>query len=316
MSHKSFGTIQPLISVCGVSVLLAVSCVALTQKNDVLLIQRTCRELRAYTLPDESTSEDREIPARMRLLQTRFKHQLRDLIVEELNEEAASISRPAPEMRSTIRQRLKALRLITRTKEHLPLFSFGHVLDVSVSRPPGHPDFLAVGLVIDASWDQDQSLYIFQHQSSGWVDVLAAEVNDYRQVYDAQSSRFNFALSPSSADGSWFLVTSSVVPHMASAWQIVTYTALAPGRDADHPKILVRRTHSIYLDREDEGQACRIRTTANGFRVSFRVGVSSESLSDERYSDEYMIANGAAKRIAVRCRTFDRSGKRVACDPR
>ena len=74
--------------------LLAMSCVAHARKTDIEAIQRTYRELRRYALPDDQTSETREIPPRIRLLQTRFKHQLRDLIAEVLEQDAVSISRP------------------------------------------------------------------------------------------------------------------------------------------------------------------------------------------------------------------------------
>ena len=294
--------------------LLAANSAAPAQNTDIRSLQRTYRELRAFEVSDEVNVEDHEIPTRIRWLQTRFKHQVRALMANILNQDADSISRPPREIRLEIRNKLKRLGLITRPKKDLSFFSFGHVLNVSVSRLPEHPDILAVGLVVDGGWDRDQSLYIFQNQSSGWVDLLAAEVNGYGQVWDAQSARFNYAVSPSAPDGSWFLVTSSINPHMASAWQDVTYTALAPGRDADHPKVLVRRSHSIYLDTDDEGRSCRIRAMASTFRVSFRVGVLSESLSDERYSDEYQVVGGMAERIAVHCRTHNRFGKSTACD--
>ena len=298
----------------GVCLLLGMSCAAAAEETDVRAIQRTYRELRAFDVPDDVDVEDHEIPPRIRLLQTKFKHQARALITSILDHDVDSMSMPPSQISVAIRNRFKSFKLITRTKEHLPFFSFGHVLDVSVSRPPEHPDFLVVGVVVDGGWDEDESLYIFQHQPTGWVNLLAAEVNGYKQVWDAQSVRFNYAVSPTAPDGSWFLVTSSINPHMASAWQLATYTALRPGPDVDHPKILVRRTHSIYLDTEDEGQACRIKVTVSGFRVSFRVGVLGESLADERYSDEYRVADGLAKQVAVRCRTRNRFGERVACD--
>jgi len=308
VNHRRFEIFQSLILLCGTGLLLAGNCEAFAERNDILAIQRTYRELRKYALPDDQTSETLEIPARMRVLQTRFKDQLRSLIAEVLDENVGSISKPADGIRPMIRAKFKALGIITRTKEHLPQFSFGHVLDVTVSRPPEHPDFLVVGLVIDASWDEDESLYVFQHQSKGWVDVLSAEVNDYHQVWLAQSSQFKYAVSPPAKDGSWFLVVASVNPHMASAWQHLTYTVLVPGRDPDHPKALVRHRHDIYL--EDEPY-CHIKTTEDGFRIWFPVGFSP---AEERYTDQYRISNGIARRINVRCRTRDDLGHLVACD--
>jgi len=308
MRHRRFAVFPFLIFLGVVGVTLTASCDALAPRKGSLAVQSTCQELRRYRLPDDPSSETREIPARIRLLQRRFKHQLRDLIAELLNQDADSTSRRTAEIRTLICAKFKALGLTTRTKKNISLFNFGHVLDVSVSRSPAHPDFLAVGIVIDASWAEDESLYIFQRQSSGWVDVLAAEVNDYRYAWYAQSSAFNYAISPSAADGSWFLVTASVNPYGVSAWQHLTYTALFPGHDADHPKMLLRRTHDIYL--EDEPY-CHIKTTTDGFRIWFPVGFSP---AEERYTDQYRISDGVARRIVVRCRTQDEMGHRVPCD--
>ena len=96
----------------------------------------------------------------------------------------------------------------------------------------------------------------------------------------------------------------------ASAWQHVTYTVLAPGRSADHPRVLVRRTHDIYLENEP---FCHIKATKDGFRVWFPVGFSP---AENRYTDEYRISNGTARRIAMNCRTRDDLGHRLACDTR
>ena len=299
----------------GVCLLLGMSCAAAAEETDVRAIQRTYRELRAFDVPDDVDVEDHEIPPRIRLLQTKFKHQARALITSILDHDVDSMSMPPSQIIVAIRNRFKSFKLITRSKEHLPFVSFGHVLHICVSRPPEHPDFLAVALVIDAGWDEDQSLYIFQRQSSGWVNLLAAEVNGYLQVYDAQSSRFNFAVSPAAQDGSWFLVTSSVNPHMASAWQHVTYTALAPTRDADHPKVLMRHTHVIYLaGSSDESHACHIKITATSFMVNFSMGWEPGG-ADERFIDEYRVANGKARHLAARCLTRNIMGRSAPCDP-
>lgn len=308
MNYKCFAVFRSLISLCAASMVLGTTCGAFPQKEEISSIQRTYHELRRYKLPDDPSSETLEIPGRIRLLQTRFKHQLRDLVAEALDQDAVSISRPPDEIRAMIRARFKVLGLITQTRQHLSLFNFGHVLDISVSRPPAHPDFLAVGLTIDASWAEDESLYIFQHQAGGWMDLLAAEVNDYRYAWYAQSSEFDYAVSPSAADRRWFLVTASVNPHWASAWQHLTYSVLVPGHDADHPKKLLGRRHDIYVTDEPY---CHIKTTTEGFRIWFPVGFSP---AEERYTDEYGIGDGVARRISVRCRTRDDLGHVVTCD--
>ena len=317
MSYGRKGILRSLNPfLCGAMVLTMVYAGSAQDKVSISTIVRTYRDLRAFSVSDEIDAENHIIPPRIRRLQTRFKNQLRGLIVGILSRDMDSVSRPPLEIQVALRDRFEALRLITRSKEHLPFISFGHVLDVLVSRPAGHQDFLAVELVIDAGWDRDESLYILRNQNSGWVNVLAAEVNDYSQVWDAQSSRFNYAISPPAKDGSWFLVTSSVNPHMASAWQLVTYTVLAPSSDADHPHVLIRRTHSIYLDREDEGHACRISVAKSGFGISFIAGFRKDPPLPEWFSDEYRVSKHVATRVAVRCHTKDNRGRRIVCSTR
>jgi hypothetical protein len=185
--------------------------------------------------------------------------------------------------------------------EHGPNYTYGHVLDVIVKAVPQHTDLLAVGVIIDVYWDQDESLYIFQHGETGWTNILAAEVNDYSNIADAQSSRFNYVVSPPAADGSWFVVTSSVNPHKASAWQHVTYAALAPGPDAFHPRKLVRRTHALYVGGDDESHACTLTATAIGFHVRF-IGDIVDS-AGQYYNYDYKVDRRTARLVRAKCVT-------------
>ena len=255
------------------------------------------------------------IPRRVRTLQTRFKHALREFIVEQLNQSEMA-NQNLRSIRRAILRKLRGLKIFDGFKEYGPNYTYGHVLDVSIESVPRHVDLLAIQLIIDADWDEDESLYLVQWQGTTWVNILAAEVNNYALVSYAQSSRFNYGVSPPAEGGSWFLVTSSVNAHRASAWQHVTYTAWTPGPDANHPRILVRRTNGIYLAGSgDESHACQIKTTVAGFRVSFNIAWDTGG-EDLRLIDEYSVTNGAAKRIALRCRTRNILGQSVSCDPR
>jgi len=277
-------------------------------------VLETMKLLRTHTIPDDSPLIKNNISPKLLRLQTLFKHQVRDLIVELLNhDQALSVSPPA-QIRAAIRARLKAMRLVTRTKDRMSMCSFGHVLDVMVSTPPGHPDLLALGVVVDLSWTEEQSLYILQRQSPGWVNVLSAEMNDYPHVEYAQSSWFDYVLSPSAADGSWYLVTVSVKPFMASSWQYINYSALAPGPDGDHPRVLVRRRHQIHLITiEDEAHPCKLKVTADWFRVT--IPVQWTGLKPiQRYRDEYRLVNGKAQRLYSGCYASTWLGKSIECD--
>jgi hypothetical protein len=272
------------------------------------------RELRAYRVPEDGVSAiDHDIPLRIRILQTRFKHALRGLVSDVLNEDPEIGFESPAKVRLNVLRKFRAMQLMRSAKDQeMVLCTYGHVFDVKVDAAPHHPDMLAIGVIIDVCWDEDESLYIFQSQNSRWVNLLAAEVNGNAQVWGAQSSRFNYAISPTGPDGSWFLVTSSVNPHLASAWQQVTYTALAPGPDAGHPKVLVQRTHLIYLiGSDDESHACWLKATATGFRASFTIDASPWA---HRYIDEYRVAQGRAVRIRSGCRAASDRGKPTPCE--
>ena len=285
-------------------VFLLVSPLVLAQTRSRFPILRTVKELRAFrfsydgiTLPEDHY----DVPARVRLLQKRFKHQLCDVITGVLNRDRGPSSSPG-ELRSAIRSQLMLLGLLSQSGlGQPPDNTYGHVLDVTVEAVPKQPALLAVGVIIEVYWDEDESLYVFRRSRARWTNVLAAEVNDYSTIIDAQSSRFNYVVSPPAKDGSWFVVTSSVNPHKVSAWQHVTYTALAPGPNAYHPRMLVRRTHTLYVGGDDESHACMLHASATGFHVSFIGNVMYSA--GQYYNYDYKMTRHTARLIRAECVT-------------
>jgi hypothetical protein len=295
-------------------IFLLPSPLAFAQTSNRSEVLGTVKELRAFRFSYQEgvLPEDHDdVPPRIRFLQKRFKHQLCDLITGILNMDRGSAS--PDEFRSAIHFQLMNLGILSPSgMEELPNYTYGHVLGVTVEAVPQQPKLLAVGVIIDAYWDRDESLYIFRRSSTEWTNTLAAEVNDYSTIIAAQSSRFNYVVSPPATDGSWFVVTSSVNPHKVSAWQHVTYTALAPGPDAYHPRMLVRRTHTLYVGGDDESRACMLNAKATGFRVSF-VGDVMYS-AGQYYNYDYKVTGRTARLIRAECVTTSIvTGKNEAC---
>ena len=226
------------------------------------------RELRSV-----QGNEDGDVPRHVRLLLTEFKHQLRDLVSAMLNHDVGTGSKPPAVIRSIIVKSLRENQIPFLAGDYnRSVFAYGKVFDVKVHAPADHPDFLAVTIEVAASWGEDASLYIYQRQAAGWVNVLSAEETGYANALTAQS-RFRYVISPPATDGSWFVVTASINPHPVSAWQQIRYKVLVPGSDADHPRILMRRQSTIYLaGHDDESLAYDLSATRTGFRVSFSGG--------------------------------------------
>lgn len=237
--------------------------------EDANPLARVAGALRATRIDD-----DHKVPVQIRRQLTEFKHRLRDLVSERLNQDSALGSRPPASIRADLVERIKENRVSFLAGDEEKLYeTLGQVVDLKVNVPAGHPDLLGVTIEVAASLGRDASLYVYQHRADGWVNILSAEETGYKSVFDAPSS-FRYVVSPPAPDGSWFLLTASINPHAASAWQQIRYKVLTAGSDADHPRVLMRRHHTIYLgglseDVKDESQAYDLGATPAGFYIRF-----------------------------------------------
>jgi hypothetical protein len=196
-------------------------------------------------------SSDVEVPPEARGLLTSLKHEIRDLVSEIINDNDQSVS--AKNLRTRIWDQLTAKGVtIGQPREHSiseyeweSKDAYGDLFDITVSKPPGHPDLLAITTTLEIPCGRDSSLYLFQKHHSGWRLILAQEANGYSDVSGAQGL-FDYRISFDSSR-SFFVVTVNVNPWCTSFWQTIRYAVLRPGRLADNPHVLLNGKETIYL---------------------------------------------------------------------
>ena len=249
------------------------------------------------------------VPKSVALLLTRVKHAMRDQIVKAMAQDVDGAATSEAMQAAITRRFAQAGLKIRRDDDGL---YFGRVFLTRPAEVPGHPELRAVTLVIGIPWGDDTSLYIFSRRPSGWELILSSEVNGYTRVYRAQS-RLRYAVSPPAADGSWFVVTGSINNHFASNWQQITYAALSPGEGPEHPRILARGQHGIFLGYEDEQEAYQLAVKADGFRISMSFDTAADRPGAMWETVGYGIADGMAQRQPRVCRLNGPRGKAIPC---
>ena len=204
-------------------------------------------------------------PTAQRLLPV-FKEGLRKRIMSTLNAHAAS----SPDV-------LRTFLLADLAAEGVEPFSaqefennynpdannFGYLYEIEVRQPTRHPNLLAVVTNISVPCGSDSSLNVFQREGAVWKLILVSEANGYTEVSGAQG-RFQFAVSPASDNGGWFVVTANVNPWCSSNWQQLRYQVLRPGDSPKHAEVLLDESHVIFLGVD---QPYRLTIHPKGFQL-------------------------------------------------
>jgi hypothetical protein len=147
---------------------------------------------------------DSKIPPEVRALLTRLKHQLRDLAGRTLD---AGVSERTTALVAQARvfAALKREGVSTGWPKNDDVHTFGNVVSVSVTRPRGHADLIAVTTTVSVHCGTDSSLYLFRREGARWRLTLADESNDYEQVNGARG-RFDLRVSPPLTRGDFFVM--------------------------------------------------------------------------------------------------------------
>ncbi len=273
---------------------------------------RQLQALRAGYLYEELnwTVNAEFVPKPVRAKLTRLKHDLRDRIVAAMEQDADAEARPDA-IKEAITLRFKKDGLTEHGREDY--LRYARRFRVHAAEPPGHPELRTVILEIGIPVGYDSSLYIFSRRASGWGLVLSSEVNGYASVQEAQAF-FGYKVSPSAADGSWFVVTGSVNNYAVSAWQGLTYTAQVPSDDPERPRVMVREHHKIclfdFLGHEDK--AFELAPSVGEFRVSFPHEFAHEH-GIAWVVDRFRIEDGRARKISRECHFNRARGRRIRC---
>lgn len=169
--------------------------------------------------------------------------------------EAARITRVKHEVRDAVAAALQSEGDPRRAqRQFTEAGSAFEGVEVRFSDVKGHPDLVAVTTEIDIPCGGDTSLYLFRLESDGWRLILARESNGYRRISGALEM-FQYAVSPSDADGNFFVVTANVNPWCSSNWQMLRFDVRRVGADPYASRVLYSGDESIFLDEDYELQA-------------------------------------------------------------
>lgn len=205
---------------------------------------QTIRELRAIGLPEPPEGLP---PAKVPSLLRRLNRELRDLVIETLNDHA----RHAAPSDEEITEQLRAAGW-----EEMPNHkwnSYGEIVDIDFDLKPGYePGIL---LVTTQLWipcgtsDPDTAVYVFQGRARQWALVLAADA-DFDALQQSQFGGLQSEISPPDENGHWFLAVAHVPPSCRHVRGYLRYKILRPGRSPDAPVVLLENRAPVDAEFE------------------------------------------------------------------
>ena len=199
--------------------------------------------------------DDTTVPPEARSLLTELKHELRDEILARLDE--AHRERRKPEtVLAVLEKDLRARGWKPGACWVVParnLFGMPEAggctyggFDVSIARPRGHRDLLAVTTTLGIACGTDSSLYLLRDEPAGWRLLLALEENGYDKVSGALGS-FESLVSPRDSQGGFFVAAADINPWCTSNWQRIRLRVFRVGPDPEHPIQVLAKEGSVFL---------------------------------------------------------------------
>ncbi|HJQ22726.1 MAG TPA: hypothetical protein VKA60_02345 [Blastocatellia bacterium] len=265
-------------------------------KTQVGQIAATVHEIQALGSQTDSQLPG-EVPKAIRGLLTTLKHQLRDIIIKQVNARA-SRSSPA-RMRAAARAALAGYGVPVGEPEawtHDPfLAGYGYVLGLEIERPASHPDLLVAKTRLAIPCGDDTSFYLFKRNAGRYELALALEANGYETLLGAQSS-FAYSISPPDGRGNFFVVAADVNAWCTSRWQGLRYKVMRIGSSPYEPQFIARAEHGVLIDK---APMFKLTTRVDGFRLSFWEAQSLDGgIMERRYVLNYALTGSGLKRIA------------------
>ncbi|MBI1766446.1 MAG: hypothetical protein HYR56_33990 [Acidobacteria bacterium] len=275
--------------------MFTLTCSATAQPTAIVQTVQSLRKIKADAMDDP-------LPTAVRPLLTQLKRQLRELISDTLS--APQTRRLTPsQVRANVLAQLASMGVRVPPPETEgrdsnafdTSYVYGDIHQITVNRPVGHPDLLAVTTTIGICCGEDSSLYLFKRRGRRWQVVLRQEANGYAEINGAQA-RFKYALAPSDKHGNFVVVTANVNPWCTSNWQQLRYRAMRIGRSANQPRLILKRDAIIYLGINPP--VYRLKVRAQRFSLKFY-----------GEADRRAIENGATTRRVILHYTVD--GNRI-----
>ena len=260
--------------------------------EDIALTTQSLQQLRV-------DRQSPEIPAEVRPLLTKLKHQLRDLIGATLNSHASGTDNLA-RMRKILLEELAKHPLAYETPEIVtisdddgePDFTYGRLQQIAIDKPTDHPELIAVTISLSVVCGTDTSLYVFKKQKDRWPLAIAQEASDYEEISGAQGE-FQYAISPPGSDGGFYVVTKNVNPWCSSNWQTIRYQTMREGSSPMQPKILLQREEPIFLGNGNSGW---VSISPSGFKLEFDARQEFGEIV-RRHIAAYEVAEDSVRRI-------------------
>jgi hypothetical protein len=246
-------------------------------------------------------ASDPRVPPAARPLLTDLKHRLRDLIQKALDANDTQIKNLA-KINEYLRAELdkqnihgekagSALADDVAAKSYI----YGDIQQISIHAINGYPNLIGATTTIGVSCGTDSSFYLFRKSGQRWVLILAQEANDYEDVSGAQGG-FGYQVSPPSDKQQLFVVTKNVNPWCTSNWQAIRYKVLRPSQTAYQPRVLMEKSETIFLGRENDGL---ITTTPDSFTIAFDAGQRLDvGVLVRRHMVSYKVDNDKVSRIS------------------
>jgi hypothetical protein len=205
-------------------------------------IQQTRKALQEIEIGDPDTI----VPPRVRPLLTELKHQLRDHITESLNSNLSLDHLQDPEKLQDIlisELEHRSVRFEDAVDDQHP---YGAVIDITVERPEGQSQILAITSSISIPYGDDTSLYLYERDGMSWRLILALEENDYAEISSAQYGLL-YAVSPADENESIFVATVHTTAWPVSNWQGLDFKVVRPQPDPYTPLVLLKQSEGVFL---------------------------------------------------------------------
>lgn len=169
----------------------------------------------------------------------------------------------------------------------------GERIGYQVSRVEGHPDMLAVVATLAIHCGSDSMLMLYERDGPRWRELLVRRSGPYAKISGGWGD-LRFAVSPTDAQGNWFVATVSTTPWCTSAWQGLPYELARPGPAPDRPNVFFRGKSTIYLGDEDD-------LVVKAERAAFELRFDGSSLDPDilirRHVRRYSVTGETVRRV-------------------
>jgi hypothetical protein len=274
--------------------------------TEAALVAQTVERLREI----KTGQFDTKIPPAAKPLLTRLKHQLRDVVIETINQKSEREGTPQL-LQEVILVQLKAAGVNVQKREEVVYsenyfqkpYAYGDIFGITIEQPAGHPELLVATTTLGICCGEDTSFYVFKKDNGYWKLILLQESNAYDEVSGAQGM-FQYAISPLDDKSDFFVVTANVNPWCTSNWQSIRYKVLRVGPSAYQPRIILSDEDTIYLGEDPPYQ---LHVEGNAFSLSF----ASDEFMDRMNNGEELSEDEIASSHVVKYRIDGNSAVRV-----